>query len=296
MYVARVDGGHHERCDPHPIAQCFVHHGLVARRLAWPLEAGRERERVLQQVQHARLGGRCGHGGLEARGRAAREGALHLAHPAAHARGRVAEAVAELLLQQEHAQVERNGVKPAREHDARAAGLGGGFVRVDHLAHPGRLAAQVHIVHAGLGAGGHQFVAIQLVGAHGGQHQARGVHQRLQAGGVAGVGHDQRGVGRGAHFVAHGGEFVGIAAPHGPAQAAAGGVALQQVLDHQAAGEAGGAVDDEVKRFGHGGGSVRQKCKVRGQAEAALPGEAAILCGRACCLCRAGAWRGARRA
>ena len=34
----------------------------------------------------------------------------------------------------------------------------------------------------------------------------------------------------------------------------------------------------------------------RGQAEAALPGEAAILCGRACCLCRAGAWRGARRA
>jgi hypothetical protein len=50
-------------------------------------------------------------------------------------------------------------------------------------------------------------------------------------------------------LVAHGGQLVGIAAAHGPAQAAACGVALQQVFDDQAAGEAGGAVDDQVKRL-----------------------------------------------
>jgi hypothetical protein len=55
-----------------------------------------------------------------------------------------------------------------------------------------------------------------------------------------------------AEFVAHGGELFGAAPAHGPAQAAARGVALQQVFDDEAAGEAGGAVDDEVKGFGHG--------------------------------------------
>ena len=163
----------------------------------------------------------------------------------------MAKALGKFLLQHEYAQVGRDGVKPAREHDARAAGLRGGFVRVDHLAHPGGFATQVHIVHTAGGAGGHQFVAIQLVRAHGGQHQARGVHQRLQAGGVGGVGHHQGGVGWCAQLVAHSGQLVGIAPAHGPAQAAACGVALQQVFNDQAAGKAGGTVDDQIKRLVH---------------------------------------------
>ena len=128
-------------------------------------------------------------------------------------------------------------------------------VRVDHLAHPGRFAAQVDVVHAGFGAGGQQLVAVQLVRPHRAEHQPRALYQPSQRGGRSGVGHHQRRVGRRADFLAHRCQLVRIAPAHRPADAlgiAAVGVACRHVLGHQPPGEAGGAVDDEVEVLGHG--------------------------------------------
>jgi hypothetical protein len=223
VHVAGVDGRHHER--RHPQAERLVQHGLGARRLARAFEAGRQRERVAQQVQHAGVGGGGGHRRLQAGGGAPEKVPFILrTRPRTRLAG-VAEAGLHLVLQHEHAQVERDRIEAAGEHDARTAGPGLCLVGVDHLAHPGRFATQVHVVDAAGGTGGHQFVAIELVGAHGGQHQPGLRHQRLQAGRVGAVGDDQRGVGRRAHFVAHGRQLGGAAPAHGPAQAACRGSA-----------------------------------------------------------------------
>ena len=217
MHIAGVDGGHHKGRHPH--AQHLIDHRLVARGLARAFEAGGQRKRVAQQVQHAGLAGGGGQRGFQAGGGAAREGALHLAHPAAHPLRRHAVLLLHGVLQGQHAQVEGDGVETAGEHDARAAGLGGGLMGVDHLAHPGRLATQIDIVHAGLGTGLHQRAAVKLVGADGAEHQPGAGHQRGQAGGVLAVGLHQRGVGRRADLVAHRRQLAQVAAAHGPAQA-----------------------------------------------------------------------------
>jgi hypothetical protein len=104
---------------------------------------------------------------------------------------------------------------------ARAAGLGCGLVRVNHLAHPGRLAAEVDIVDTRPGACRHQPAAVELVRPDRAEHQPRLRHQRRQAAGIVGVGHDERRLGGRAQFVAHGPQLGQAAPAHGPAQAAA---------------------------------------------------------------------------
>ena len=240
---------------PFDLAQRVVDHRLVAVGLLRPFEAGRQAEGAAQPVEHTRVFRGSDHGRLQAGRGAAGEGALHLAHTATHARRRVAEALAEGLLQEEHAQVEGDRIEAAGKDDARAAGLRRGLVRVDHLAHPGRLAAQIDVVHAGFGTGGQQRAAVELVRPHGAEHQPRAPHQLRQGGGRFGVSQHQRRVGRRADLVAHRRQLVRTTPTHRPAQAfgiEAVGIALCHVLGHQPAGEAGGAVDDDVEVLLHG--------------------------------------------
>jgi hypothetical protein len=159
-------------------------------------------------------------------------------------------------LQHDDAQVERNAVEAAAEHDARAARPRGGVEPRDHRVHPQRLAAEVDVVAAGLGAGGHERLAVLLVRADGGDHHAGLAHQRRQRGSVGGIGHAQRQVGRRADRVAHLREPGRIAAGQRPAHA--GRKRALQMFGHQPAGESGGAEEHEVEAGSHGG--TRRQC------------------------------------
>ena len=245
VYVTGVDGRHHERRQPG--VQLVVVDRLPRLRLLRALEARRQGKRVGEQLVDLRvlLGGHQGR--LQAGGGTAGEGALHLAHPALHAGQVGAQVLLGVLLQEVHAHIERDRIKPAGKHDPRAARLGGLAVGVDHLAHPRRLAAQIHIVRTGLGAGRHQRLAVQLVRPHRGQHHAGALRQRLQGLRLVGVGGDQRHRIRHADFLAHRLQLLLAAAGHGPLHVAIGAVLLMQILRHQPAGEAAGAVHHDVE-------------------------------------------------
>ncbi len=77
------------------------------------------------------------------------------------------------------------------------------MVRVDHLAHPGRFAAEISIIGAGARAGGNEFAAVELVRADGGQHNAGAAAQRIEAARIVGIGHHQRRFGGCADQAAH---------------------------------------------------------------------------------------------
>jgi len=166
-------------------------------------------------------------------------------HATAHAGTGGAELVAGGVLQVEHAEVEGDGVEPAAEDDAGPARLRGLLVGGDHVAHPQRLAAEVDVIVTPLCAGGHEVTAVELVGPDGADDAARPRGHGVEAGRVARIRNDQRRVRRRADLVAHGGELVGIAPGHGPGKAVA--ALLCEVLGDEAAGKAGGAVDDDVE-------------------------------------------------
>ena len=144
MNVAGVDQRHHERRSPG--LQVFLIHRLAARRLLGSLEPGRQRERILEDRNQAEILGNRFERRLGARGGAAGQGAAHIAHAALDAQSRRTEHPPGFLLHKEGAEFERHRVEPARKHDARAARFRRGFMLVDHLAHPQRLAAEIEIV------------------------------------------------------------------------------------------------------------------------------------------------------
>ena len=159
---------------------------------------------------------------FEAGGRAARRKCLSSCAPG-RARGwRVAKARFHFVCSRNTPR--SNGIESKPHENTMRAPLAWarGFVGVNHLAHPRGLAAQVHVIDPGGGAGGHQFVAIELVGPT--VVSTRRVWS-IRACRLAGCWCRSRPAAcrRGAHFVAHGGEFFGIAPAHGPAQAAACG-------------------------------------------------------------------------
>ena len=165
------------------------------------------------------------------------------------------------LLQEVDPQIKGNGVETAGEDDTCAALLRRLAVGVDHLPHPGRLTAQVHVIGAGFRADAYQFRTIELVRADGGQHDFGALNHRFQARQIFGIGNNQRRAGRRADFIAYRFKLALAAAGHGPAQVAVVAVFLAQILGYQAAGIAGRAVNDDVELTGVAHQRVLMVCR-----------------------------------
>jgi hypothetical protein len=118
------------------------------------------------------------------------------------------EALLRFVLQQRDADIEGDGIKAAGKHDARAVQMGGFVMCLDHLAHPGRFAAQIDIARTGLHAGVDQTRSIELIGANRGQHDLGRPGERSEGRGIIVIGFDQRRIGVCGDFVAHGGKLV----------------------------------------------------------------------------------------
>jgi hypothetical protein len=266
VHVLGVDGRHHKRAAP-ALGQ-FVPLGFAVVGLGRACEARREGKRVGQGAGQFGVGAGLLHRGNQTGCSATRKTALHDLDPPVHALQRLAELLLRQVLEVDHAEVKGDGVEPAREHDASAAGRRRALQLGNHLRHPAGLATQVHIVGARGRAGSHQGIPVQLVGAHGGddhlglRHQlGHGLRRRwrrpLTGAGSAGMPRSSR------TFAS-----LACAAPsHGPAHGvaglgggAAGAVSGVQVFGYQAAGEAGGAEDDEVVGLGHTEWSHRPGC------------------------------------
>ena len=131
-------------------------------------------------------------------------------------------------------------------HDARAARLGRGRVRVDHALHPLGLAGQVD----GVGAGGsdrsNEFGAVERVGADGRDDETGRLGKLGHGVSVASVRHDPGHIGTGG--LCDCGKFRFVPAGDGPGEVAVGAVALDEVPAEDLANEAGGAEDNDVVR------------------------------------------------
>jgi hypothetical protein len=249
VHVLCVDGGHHEWGTPG--TREVVQSGLVEVGLRRAAEAGRQCKRVGHRPGGLWVATHGGHG-LDQAGRgAAREAALHQHHAPLHVLQRLAVALQRVVLEEAHAQVKGHRVKAARENDARTAGLCGWVVAPNHLRHPGRLAAQVDIVATGVDTGLQQRFAVQLVGAHGGDHGVGAGRQATQCGGVGRVGRQERHRTGCLDQIADLFQLGCAAAGQAPAHAAVLAVTLLQVLGHQPAGETAGAEHDEVELLFH---------------------------------------------
>ncbi len=258
VHVLGVDGRHHE--GPGPRLRKLVPGGCVVVGLLRTAKARCERKRVGQRARQRGVAPGGLQRGQQAGGGAAGETALHHFHPAVHAQQRRAQALHGLVLQVDHAEVERDGIEPAREHDARTAGRRRALQTGNHLRHPARLAAQVHVVGAGLCTRVHQHLAVLLVRPDGGDHHSGLGHQLGECLRVVRVGHQQGQGGADAELIAHLGQPGLVAPGHGPGHAASHTAGVVQVLGHQPAGEAGGAKHDDVEGFVHAAWSQKRGC------------------------------------
>ena len=245
MHRLGVDAGHHER--RHPRAGDLVLIGVLAVGLCRTGEAWRQGERIGQHAADRGVLLRRRHGGHAAGHGAARQPAVDAAHPAAHARRRRAQFRLGRLLGEQHAQVERDRVEAAGEHDPRPGRLGRHLVPGHHRRDPVRLASQVDVVGSRRGAGRHQRFAVKLIGAHRGDDHLGAAGHRRQRRRRVGVGDHQRQAGRRADQITHLAELLRAAPGHRPRQVAGGAIGLEQVRGHQAAGVAGGAIDDHFE-------------------------------------------------
>ena len=180
------------------------------------------------------------------------------------------------------AEVVRDRVEAAGVHDPGAGRDGAVVVREVHPVDELRLAGQVHVVGAGLGAGGDQRLAVQQVGTDRGDHDPGRLGDRAQRGVVGAVGLQQRQLGErrvdaspaGAHRL----ELALVAPGQRPAQA--GGGVLGEVGGGELAGEAGGSEDDDVVvcgsrvclRVGTIGASTAERCTAVQSAPSSLIG------------------------
>lgn len=241
VHILRVDRRHDEWRGPGAgRAVIFGHHAGWLRRA---FKAGGEGKAALEEADDLRVLGGGLHRFGKARNGAAGGAALHLADAALDARGGLAVGLDRLLLEEPDAEIERDRVKPAGKDDARAARLRRIIMRVDHLAHPRRFAAQVDIVGAGLRTGGDELRAVQLIGADRRDDDAGARAHEFQARGVVGIGDHEGRFGGQAHLIADFGELRQAAAAHRPARDAARG----QIFRDKPAGKAACAIDDDVK-------------------------------------------------
>ena len=252
MHVLGVDRRHDERRRPLPGGVVLLHR--LARRLRRPLEARRQRKRIAQRLEDRRIALARFQRRHQAGNRAARKPALHLAHAPAHALQRRAQPGQRLFLRKRHADIERDRVEPAREHDPRARSLRDLVILGDHRRHPGWLAAQVDIVRPGLHARRHHRLAVELVRPHRRDDHLRRLRHRRQRRCISSIRDDNRQLRRRADLAAHGFQLALAAPGDGPAHIAAHAIGRQHVLRHEAAGKPGRSVDDHVirpSRVGH---------------------------------------------
>ena len=237
MHVSGVDVRHHKRSRPR--CQIIVVERLVARRLLWALKARRQRERISQQRHQTEVVGRGRENRFHACRGAARQRALHDADPSLDPADRRTQQLFRGLLAKENPEFERDRIVAAGKQDAGAGVFCRGLMRIDHLAHPDRFAAEVEVVGAGGGAGCDQVRTVVLIGTDRRQHQISLVDHRRQRRWIAGVGLDQGGIGRRTDRIAHRGQLVEAASGHRPFRSAATGIMRRQIFGDELPGEAG---------------------------------------------------------
>ncbi len=183
--------------------------------------------------------------GVEHRGKGAAADATRGPHDAAQRDG--ADRL-ELAYGVQRTEVVGHGVEAAGVDQPRARAHGGGVVERVHAVDELRLAGEVDIVGAGLGAGAHHRLAVQEVGTGGVDQHRGGAGQRGETGVVGQVDHLERQVGQarvdGDELGACLGEPLRRAAGQGPAQAI--GPVAGEVRGGELGGVAGGAEDDDV--------------------------------------------------
>jgi len=118
---------------------------------------------------------------------------------------------------------------------------------IDHLAHPERLAAEVEIVGAISHTGRKQLGAVKLIRTDGRDHGPGLVDHGFQRRGIAGVCNNQRCVGGRADGIAHRSELVRAASGQRPFRIALAGIMCREIFSDELAGEAGGAIDNDVE-------------------------------------------------
>ena len=166
---------------------------------------------------------------------------------AVHHRGH---ALGHLLHGVEDAQVVRDRIEATGVDDPRAGGHGRVVVLEVHPVHELGLTGQVNVVGPGLGAGGHQRLAVVEVRADRGDDDACRLRHVRQRSRVVGVRDDDPGRRDVGHL---GGQSCDDRVQLGPVPArdrpgTTLGHVPQQVLGHQSPGEPGRTVEDDVER------------------------------------------------
>ena len=95
-------------------------------------------------------------------------------------------------MQQQHTQVGRDGIKPARVHDARARARGHAVIAVDGLPHEQHFSGQVRIIGARAGAGLNKRQPSAAIRPHRGRHDPGCAGKRRQRRRISGICHQQR--------------------------------------------------------------------------------------------------------
>src|SRR3954454_17993299 len=199
-------------------------------RLCWSLEPRRESERISKEPEQRWPSRGSGEGCFQACDSPAGDAAPYGPNAAFDPGCRAAEAVDAVLLELLHPAVERDGVEPAGEDDASATHSVLRLVPVDHRAHPGRLTAQVDVAGSSGDAGLDECRPIQLVRTNRGDDNAGTCGQRSQAGGIIGIGDNERHLGRCADERATLLKPVSIAPCYCPAEMAIVSVPLGEVF------------------------------------------------------------------
>ncbi len=233
--------------------------GIRPGRLRRPGEPGCQREGIGQQPDQGRVARRGRQRRLGARCGAARHAAFHLAQAGFNPPRRASEFLARLLLQREHAEIERDGIEAAGEDDARAGPFRLFVMGVDHAPHPRRFAAQIDIASAGGRAGRHKLGAVKLIRPDRRDNHGRTLAHRTQAGRLAGIRLHQNQIvwcaDVGTHFL----ELVGRASRDRPGRSIVAAIGRRQIFGDETAGVTRRAIDDEVEVPLHDAGPPRTR-------------------------------------
>ena len=221
--------------------------GDEARRLRRPGEPRRQREGIGQQPDQGRVARGGGQRRPSARRGAARHAASHVAQAGFDPPRRASEFLARLLLQREHAEIERDGIEAAGEDDARAGPFRLFVMGVDHAPHPSRFAAQINIGRARGRAGRHKFGTVELIRPDRRDDHGRTLAHRTQAGRLGGIRHDQRQIVWCADVGTHLLELVGRASRDRPGRSIVAAIGRRQIFGDETASVTRRAIDDEVE-------------------------------------------------
>ena len=149
-------------------------------------------------------------------------------------------------MQQQHTQVGRDGIKPARVHDARARARGHAVIAVDGLPHEQHFSGQVRIIGARAGAGLNKRQPSAAIRPHRGRHDPGCAGKRRQRRRISGICHQQRPRG-GSTPKTCPDIRKPLLGPASEPDADAGGRVISQIACHQLPGETGGAEHHNIQ-------------------------------------------------